>query len=200
MSGFTNQFEKPTGLLGKIAGKIMFFENRKINKWTINHLDIGRDDRILEIGYGPGYAIKHIMDKYEQVTIDGIDVSNKMKKEAEKVNEVWIKSGKVRLYTGDIAEFEAPADRYDRIFSVNNYPLWEKPCQSLKNLVSMLAPGGKIAFTVQPRENDANNRTAAELGKKIKADLEKAGFQQISAFYKNFRPVRTVCVTAFKKT
>ncbi|PLR83383.1 MULTISPECIES: class I SAM-dependent methyltransferase [Bacillus] len=199
MSGFVNQFEKPKGLLGKIAGKIMFFENRKINKWTINHLDIKRGDRILEIGYGPGYAIKHIIEKYEQVTIDGVDVSNKMKTEAEKVNEEGIKSGKVQLYTGDIAEFEAPADYYDKIFSVNNYPLWEKPSQSLKNVLAMLAPGGKIAFTVQPREEDANNGTAAELGKKIKADLEKAGFQQITAFYKHFRPVRTVCVTALKK-
>lgn len=38
------QFEKPEGIFGKLAGKIMYFENRKINKWTIRKLNIKRRD------------------------------------------------------------------------------------------------------------------------------------------------------------
>lgn len=76
---FARQFEKPQGLLGKLAGKIMYFENRKINRWTIEQLQINRRDSILEVGFGPGYSIKHIMDQWRYSETDGVDVSEDMR-------------------------------------------------------------------------------------------------------------------------
>ncbi|WP_232233693.1 class I SAM-dependent methyltransferase [Bacillus sp. J33] len=88
------QFEKPEGILGKLAGKIMYFENRKINKWTIRKLNIKRRDSILEVGYGPGYSILFIMDNYRHVEADGVDVSEDMKTAASKLMTMKHKTGK----------------------------------------------------------------------------------------------------------
>ncbi len=191
------QFEKPEGILGKLAGKIMYFENRKINKWTIRKLNIKRRDSILEVGYGPGYSIRYIMDNYRHVEADGVDVSEDMKSAASKLNDDCIQQGKVRLFAKDIHHF-FPDKKYNKIFSVNNYPLWTKPRDSLTHLYGMLENNGRIAITVQPRENGANEAITKNLGQVIKADMEAAGFHSISVLYKKARPLLTVCVTGIK--
>jgi SAM-dependent methyltransferase len=177
------QFEKPDGLLGKITGLIMFLENRKINRWSIKRLHIKKGDRILEIGYGPGFAVKEIMESTRKVTLDGIDLSESMKKTAEKRNQCYIREGKVKLYSGDISSYQ-PNHLY------NN--------QSLKRIYHMMAAGGQITLTVQPREDGAEAQTARDLGESMTRDLTEAGFRNISVAFKKVRPVLTVSVSAHK--
>lgn len=193
-----NQFEVPKGVLGKLAGKIMYFENQKINKWSITKLQIKEKDHILEIGYGPGYGIKTMMSSHSQITIDGIDLSEKMHEEAMKKNRKWIETGKVYLSTGDVVNYQ-PEQHFDKVISVNNYPLWDLPIRSLKHLYNLMNSNGRIVLTVQPREEGSTDTTAVELGKKITSDLQQAGFTNTEVFYKKVRPVLTVCVTAEKE-
>ena len=197
METMDKQFEQPKGILGKIAGFIMNLENRKINKWTLQHVNPQKGDTILEIGYGPGYAIKKLMDAKSGVTLHGIDLSSNMEKMAEKKNSEAVEKGKVKLYSGDISEYKAPL-QYDKVYTVNNYPLWEKKEKSLERIYQLLKEGGRIVITVQPREDDADDAKTRRLGKSIKNDLKKAGFQSIRIHYKKVRPVLTVCVTANK--
>lgn len=198
INSMAKQFEKPKGLLGKLAGTIMYLENRKINRWSIKKLQIQKRDRILEIGYGPGYGIKTMMSEYPLIKVDGIDLSEKMQEEASKRNQEWIQTGKVYLSTGDVVDFQ-PEQRYTKVLSVNNYPLWEKPLQSLEHLHNLIDRGGKIVLTVQPREEGSTDETARQLGEKIKHDLLQTGFQNPVVSYKKVRPVLTVCVTAEKE-
>jgi cyclopropane fatty-acyl-phospholipid synthase-like methyltransferase len=197
IDSMAKQFEKPKGILGKLAGTIMYFENRKINKWSIKKLQIQKRDRILEIGYGPGYGIKTMMSNYRLITVDGVDLSEKMLDEATKRNKEWIAAGKVYLSTGDVVHFK-PDHHYNKIISVNNYPLWEKPLTSLKHLYHLMDRKGRIVLTVQPREEGSTDKTARELGEKMKNDLLQTGFKRPDVSYIKVRPVLTVCVTAEK--
>lgn len=197
IDSMAKQFEKPKGLLGKLAGTIMYFENRKINRLSIKKLQIKKSDRILEIGYGPGYGIKTMMKEYPLITVDGIDLSEKMLEEASKRNQEWIQIGKVNLAKGDVVNFQ-PEQRYNKVISVNNYPLWEKPIKSLKHIYHLMDKGGIIVLTVQPREEGSTDNTAKVLGEKIKEDLLHTGFKDPVVSFKKVRPVLTVCVTAEK--
>lgn len=197
IDSMAKQFEKPRGLLGKLAGTIMFFENRKINKWSIKKLQVNKNDRILEIGFGPGYAIRTLMSNYRGIEVDGIDLSAKMKAEAMKRNKEWIETGKVHLTVGDVADFQ-PDHCYNRIISVNNYPLWDRPHTSLEHLYRLLKQGGRIVLTVQPREEGSTAETAKQLGELMEKDLLNAGFIDPEVSFMKVRPVLTVCVTARK--
>ncbi|WP_423407055.1 methyltransferase domain-containing protein [Heyndrickxia sp. MSNUG] len=198
IDSMAKQFEKPKGLLGKLAGTIMYFENRKINRWSIKNLQIQKRDRILEIGYGPGYGIKTMLKEYPLIEVDGIDLSEKMLEEASKRNQKWIQTGKLKLAKGDIVSFQ-PEQHYTKILSVNNYPLWDQPLQSLNHIHTLIDKGGKIVLTVQPREEGSTDHTARKLGEKIKQDLLQSGFKHPVVSYKKVRPVLTVCVTADKE-
>lgn len=198
MDSMAKQFEKPKGILGKLAGTIMYFENRKINRWSIRNLHVYKNDRILEIGYGPGYGIKTLMSNYRRIEVDGIDLSAKMKNDATKRNKEWIEQGKVHLTVGDVSDFQ-PDHCYNKIISVNNYPLWDEPLASLSQLRRLLKQGGRIALTVQPREEGSTAQTAKQLGERMKKDLLCTGFKNPEVSYLRVRPVLTVCVTAEKK-
>lgn len=192
------QFENPKGMLGKLAGKIMYSENRTINSWTVKKLDIKNKDRILEVGYGPGYCIKYIMNRCRCVYMDGADLSKDMAAAAEKRNKEWIDEGRVRLFTGDIHSIASNLDTYHKIISINNYPLWTKPRETLGMLYEKTEAGGEIAITVQPREKDADSLITKNLAKIIEADLASAGYEEIQSSFKDVQPVLAVCVTAKK--
>jgi hypothetical protein len=52
------QFGRPTGSWGCAAALLMAQRpsNRRRNSWAVSLLDVRRDDRVLEIGFGPGLA------------------------------------------------------------------------------------------------------------------------------------------------
>ena len=53
-----SQFRQPRGFIGKIIGQGMVRDNTESNNWTISLLDVQPDDNVLEVGFGPGVAIK----------------------------------------------------------------------------------------------------------------------------------------------
>ncbi len=57
MTGLRDQFRQPHGRLGRLAGQVMAAANAGMNRFTVELLDVQPDDRILEIGFGPGDLI-----------------------------------------------------------------------------------------------------------------------------------------------
>ncbi|WP_191566481.1 class I SAM-dependent methyltransferase [Metabacillus idriensis] len=198
-SAFTKNFSKPKGFLGIIAGKIMALENQTINKWSISRLKIKPGDTILEIGFGPGYSMGYMLKHYRQIKIDGVDVSETMKEQAEKHLEAYVEAGRVNLITEDAENVDLYHDYYDKILSVNNYTIWEDPRKGLENITSALKPGGRIAITMQPREEDASAEKTRMFGRKIQDDMSACGYEDIKVEYKKVRPELTVCVTGRKR-
>lgn len=193
-----DHFKKPEGIIGKIVGKTMAVENRTLNAWTIKLLKIRRRNKVLEVGYGPGYAIDMILRRYSNVHIDGIDISETMKEEASHRLVSKMDSGEVVLFTGDIAESALQPSKYDVVFTVNNYTLWENKYDGLHNIYDALMSNGKIAITMQPRQEDAKENQAEVFAEEIRYDLKNVGFRLLKTRYKRMKPEMAVCVMAIK--
>ncbi|WP_064091269.1 class I SAM-dependent methyltransferase [Rossellomorea aquimaris] len=198
MFSLQKQFKRPKGIVGWVIGKVMEFDNRKINNWSINQLSIQNNDQILEVGFGPGYCIRRISTKFPDTTIHGVDISETMKEAAAKKNHQAILKGQVSLYVHDISKFELDRVQYDKIFSVNNYPLWTDKKSALSHLYNMLKTGGTIVITVQPRGDEEKDSRAQEYGESIYYALHEAGFKDITLSYKNIKPAITVSVRCTK--
>ncbi|WP_175991360.1 class I SAM-dependent methyltransferase [Bacillus sp. Marseille-Q1617] len=191
------QFKQPKGFLGWIVGKVMEFDNRRINKWSIQRLPIKKGDHILEIGFGPGYCINKIIKDYPGSKVDGVDISSTMQEAAHHKNKAAIEEGRVRLFVHDISQFHT-GDEYDHIFSVNNYPLWNDSEKALSHIYRMLKPGGTLVITVQPRGDEEKDSRAHMYAEQITDELIFAGFKSIQKSYKKVRPALTVSVKCTK--
>lgn len=196
------QFGRPAGLLGHIAGKIMAFtpSNKDRIHWTISLLDIKPEDRLLEIGFGPGYAIEIVSKIVSKGFIAGIDHSEVMLRHAGKRNAKAISEGKVSLRHGsasNLPKFNAP---FDKIFTINSIHFWNNPIECLKELRQLLRPGGIIAVTLQPRSRSATDETAKEIGKEVAMNLERAGFSSVQLKMRQTKPVSVTCAIGIRSS
>ncbi|WP_225315558.1 class I SAM-dependent methyltransferase [Bacillus safensis] len=198
MLSISKTFSRPKGWLGSIAGLIMANENKALNQWAIRRLDLTDGENILEIGYGPGYSIKHMLKHYEDLHIDGLDASSTMQEQAQSRVSKRAKDKQVRLYVGKIEKTRLPGEQYDKVLSVNNFTIWDDPKTGLLNLYHTLKPGGTLVIVMQPREKGADAKRTKEMGENILNDLQFAGFDQFSIEYEQIRPTLAVCVTAKK--
>ncbi|MFE5473116.1 class I SAM-dependent methyltransferase [Bacillus safensis] len=198
LSTISKTFSRPKGWLGSIAGLIMANENKALNQWAIRHLDLTDDENILEIGYGPGYSIKHMLKHYQDLHIDGLDASSTMQEQAQSRVSKRAKDKQVRLYVGKIEKTRLPGEQYDKVLSVNNFTIWDDPKTGLLNLYHTLKPGGTLVIVMQPREKGADAKRTKEMGENILNDIQFAGFDQFSIEYEEIRPTLAVCVTAKK--
>src|SRR5215207_2474 len=82
------QFGRPTGFWGCAAGLLMAHRssNRRRNAWAVSLLDVRPEDRVLEIGFGPGLAIRELGRLAAEGYVCGIDHSELMLRRAKRLN------------------------------------------------------------------------------------------------------------------
>lgn len=193
-----NQFAKPKGVAGKVAGMFMERENRELNDWTLSFLDIGKGDHVLEVGFGSGAALKKIAT-LELETLYGMDPSEAMVEMVlKKLNDQTI-SKQIGIFHGDASQLLQFQKPLDKIYAVNNITFWEDPVEILSHLRTLLREKGKIALTIVPHEDEATDDTTEVLGGQMQNLLVKAGFHHVFIHYKTEQPNDAVCVTGMKK-
>jgi ubiquinone/menaquinone biosynthesis C-methylase UbiE len=194
------QFGCPTGFWGTIAGQLMASSSSNQNRihWTLSLLDIQPDDRLLEIGFGPGFAVELASKIASEGWIAGVDHSGVMVRQASKRNARSIRDGKVVLRLGSVSNLPTFNEPFDKIFTINSIHFWNDPVDCLKTLRKQLRPGGLIAVTIQPRSRSATDETTLEMGKEIAMNLNRAGFSQVTLEIKQLRPVSVACALGIK--
>jgi SAM-dependent methyltransferase len=175
------QFGNPTGLGGRAAGLVMANRgsNRKRNSWVVSLLDVQPDDRVLEIGFGPGLAILELSRIAHEGYVCGIDHSDLMVRQARKRNAAGVRRGVVDLRLGSVDALPAFGAPFDKILAVNAHLFWGEPDGRLEQLRRLLRPAGLIALAHQPRGPGASDAKAAESGREIPGALDRAGFSEV---------------------
>jgi ubiquinone/menaquinone biosynthesis C-methylase UbiE len=190
------QFGRPTGLWGIAAGLLMAHRpsNRRRNAWAVSLLDVQRDDRVLELGFGPGLAIRELSSIATEGYVCGIDHSELMVRWARRRNADGLRRGVVDLRLGSVDELPAFDAPFDKILAVNAMLFWSEsdPVARLAELRRLLRPGGLIAVAHQPRGPGATDETSAARGREIAAALIRAGFSEVRLETMRLKPA-VVC-------
>jgi cyclopropane fatty-acyl-phospholipid synthase-like methyltransferase len=193
---FAAQFRKPEGRLGAFAGWIMSNRgsNRQRNQWTVDLLEIAPTDRVLELGCGPGLALAAAAERASQGRVTGVDHSEVMIEQARRrLRKLGLERG-VELRLGGVETLEFLPGPYDKVLSINLVQFVPDTARLFAALHALLAPGGRVATTYQPRHRGATaadaHRTAAELAQL----MSRAGLAQIRIEELPLKPVPVVCV------
>ena len=194
------QFRRPEGPLGRVAGLIMAARpsNRRRNYWTVELLCVGPEDRVLEIGCGPGVALAASAERTRGSVIVGLDHSPEMLDQAARRNRRAIERGRVRLQLGDLERLPMLGGPFDKIFSVNVIQFLPDKDAAFRALHDVTAPGGIVATTYQPRHRNPNRADAIKVAEEVEAHMAAAGFVAIKVEELSLRPVSAVCVLGRK--
>lgn len=175
------QFHHPRGLPGRLVGWEMALRpsNRKRNAWAVSLMDVQPSDRVLEIGFGPGIAVREIARRATRGEVVGIDRSAVMRAQAARRNRLAIRAGRVSLLVASVDDLP-PFDRpFDKVLAVNNLGMWPEPAVRLEELAALLRRGGLLTIVSQPRTPGATAATTATTARDIVRLLDAAGFTAV---------------------
>jgi SAM-dependent methyltransferase len=208
--GFIDHFRArqsrlPTGFWGRFAGRQMARLNQGLIEWTLEMLEIQSEDRVLEIGFGPGLGIQSAAQLASQGFVAGIELSDTMLEEASNLNASAIASGRIDLRLGEASALPYGEDEFDKTFAVNVLYFWERPLEPLSEIRRVLRPGGRIALGIIDKEDFKNEKiTQTGLfnlfsGEEAQQLLTEAGFSGATFDNRDVHPAGMgVCVVAYK--
>ena len=179
----TRQFSRPSGFFGKFIGNRMAKGNVYDARWTVSLLDIQPNDRILEIGFGPGVSTQLASGKASKGFVAGIDHSKTMVQAASKRNASAMQAGLMELKHGDVSSLPYPDESFDTAFSLHSIYFWPNPVDCLKELRRVLKPGGLLGITIQPKDkwepNVDPNVMTLYFGSDVASLFSEAGYRNI---------------------
>ena len=126
----------------------------------VERLDIGPDDRVLEIGCGHGVAATLVCERLEGGHLIAVDRSAKMIQTATRRNAAYIEVGRVRFLVATLEDLDLGERRFDKIFAVR-VGLFHRDLERARSIVERwLAPGGALfVFFDPPAAPGAPRRT-----------------------------------------
>jgi ubiquinone/menaquinone biosynthesis C-methylase UbiE len=157
-----NAFGRPRGMLGRLGGVIMARANADFGIRVAGLLEIGPEDCVLEVGFGPGVVIEHLSKRAGRIA--GVDLSWEMLAQARRRNTAAIDSGKVELHQGSAENLPFGNGSFDKALSINSMQVWSDAAAGLREIRRVLKPGGRIALGFTPRSGQSREEPAEALG------------------------------------
>lgn len=153
MSVIAQQFGKPQGLMGRLAGKFMERNNGDLNRWAVRQLTDHVDEphRIIELGPGPGVGLLELAHAFPSADVIGIDPSAEMCRRALR-RTAGEADGRVQVVRGDLSTASTFAP-VNLVLAVHVLYFWHEPRRQAQQLRDLLADGGVLALGYQLREH-----------------------------------------------
>lgn len=183
----------PHGFPGWVVGHLMCMVNRSPNALAIEALDVGDTDHVLEIGFGPGCALKQLAILARRGHVTGIDASPTMFAQARARNWRANIGGRMDLLTGSYDRLPLADHSVDRILAVNVAYFFAPDGKALAEMHRVLKPNGKLVVYVTSEKSMRNWKFASAKThrifdeSKLRDLLGTGGFQCRNLMISNLR-------------
>src|SRR5438034_1147307 len=116
------QLSWPSGLLGRFVANLMNRRNAGMNLFAVRRLKIAPSDRVLEIGFGGGVALPHLIENAGFVT--GIDRSPDVVRRAKLKFSKAVSAGQAAFHEGMVEALPYHASSFEKALTVNTVYFW----------------------------------------------------------------------------
>jgi len=188
----------PTGMIGRLIGRIMATETADANEHALRLLRLTPTDHVLEVGFGHGRTIQRAAETMPQAFVAGVDISEQMVRMASRQNRHHIAAGQVALKLSDGTHLPFSESCFDKIYSVHVLYFWPEPRDQLREILRVLKPGGRFVLGFHARSDERTADFPPSVYRFYEPDeveslLACCGFQAITT---EVSPDRTVFVSA----
>jgi arsenite methyltransferase len=195
----SRQAARPHGPAGRLLGRLWVHETAAVNDVAVGLLAPSANERILEIGFGPGRTLRRLADAGADV--DGVEVSAAMLCLAAKRNADALGRGGMRLHTGDGVRLPAVDRSVDAVLSVHTIYFWPDPPATVAEIARALRPGGRAVLAFRDGASPLPSRLDPRIYgtptvETVTTWLERAGFTAITAHHRPDLDATLVWLTA----
>jgi len=142
------QFARPSGVAAPLIGGWLDRIAGPSNRLALAEMRIGPADHVLEIGFGGGALLGHLLNA-TRGTVTGVDASPAM---VEGARKRFSKAPNLRLHCANVESLPLETASIDKAVSVASLYFWPDPAAALAEVARVLRPGGTLSLVFEPPE------------------------------------------------
>ena len=202
MPSLMDQFQRPSGRLGRLVAALMNRGHKPLTLWGLTHVEIKPDYVILDVGCGGGKTVNRLAQRAPLGKVFGIDYSPDMVEYSKKVNKKLIAENRVEIVEGSVDKTCLPSDFFDLVTAVETYYFWPNFTDALKEIRRVLKSGGSFLMVNEMVQDGVYDVKSAKIIEKahvrlipldeIKNTALSVGFADVQIFTKEGSPWNAV--------
>ena len=185
------QCMKPHGEEGFETISNMNENHKEISEFAFECVNVGNDDKILDIGCGGGVNIKKFL-KLTKNNVDGLDYSEVSVKASIKQNQKAVDGGRCEVIQADVSDMPIADESYDLVSAFETIYFWPDIKNTFKEVSRIIKPDGQfmIAQGTDGNHPDDEKWLAEVEGMSVYTapELEEylldAGFKSVESYVK----------------
>ena len=134
--------KKPAGENGSKVIKDMNKNHESLAKWGVSHLNINKNDIILDVGCGGGINVNRF-SKLSDACIYGVDYSEKSVEESIKFNKEEIDKKRVKIIKSEVSKLPFESETFDLVTGFETTYFWPDIVNDFKEIHRVLKYGAK---------------------------------------------------------
>lgn len=178
------QLGHPSGWVGRLILRLLNRENAMMNMISFKALDVQTRQNILEIGFGGGSLIDHLLKTEKSLKVTAIDMSDTAVAMARNRFKEAITSNRLVVHQANAEAMPFIDNTFDAIVTVNTLYFWSDISAVLNECQRCLKPGGRLVVTYASKEF-LETQQATQFGfqayevSEVEAFLNTVGFDVI---------------------
>jgi len=143
------QVRKPDRGIGRLFLWLMNISHSRLTDWGLNHIRVGEEFTILDVGCGGGRTIQKLAAAAPRGTIYGIDYASGSVAASRAKNRALIKAGRVQVEKASVSQLPFPADTFDLVTAVETQYYWPDLVKDMQEILRTLKPGRVLAIIAE---------------------------------------------------
>lgn len=144
-----NQVRKPTKWVGRIFVGIMNLSHAGVTDWGLEHVQVGEDFTILDIGCGGGRTIEKLAALASKGKVCGVDYANGSVAASRARNANLIDAGRVEIKQASVSQIPYPDNTFDLVTAVETQYYWPDMVNDMQEILRVLKPGGRLLIIAE---------------------------------------------------
>jgi ubiquinone/menaquinone biosynthesis C-methylase UbiE len=182
-TSWMDQFKQSTARMSRAMSELVTFRNSQLTRASITVMNLAPMDKVLEVGCGPGHALKLMGAEVVEGLVAGIDPLKEMVASAAKRNLPLLKSGRIILSRGDPEKIPFGDNCFNKAVTINTIHLWKSKAAGFSEMRRVLCPEGLMVIglkTATPSSQSlADPGFTAEEIIQLMGFIEQAGFTNL---------------------
>lgn len=143
------QVRKPGRWVGRPFLWMMNLSHSPLTTWGLQHVAIGRDFVILDVGCGGGATVSRLAATAPDGRVCGVDYADGSVAVSRRKNAALIAAGRVDIRKAAVSELPFDPGTFDLVTAVETHYYWPDLAASMREIRRVLKPGGTLIIIAE---------------------------------------------------
>ena len=143
------QVRKPGRWVGRPFLWMMNLSHSPLTTWGLEHVVIGRDFVILDVGCGGGATVSRLAAAAPEGRVCGIDYANGSVAVSRRKNAALIAAGRVDIRKASVSQLPFDPGTFDLVTAIETHYYWPDLAGSMREIRRVLKPGGTLIIIAE---------------------------------------------------